>query len=199
MKKELAIKLESLEGFVNPQIELEQYVTPPSLAAEIIVNAHLMDDLNTVVDLGCGTGILAIAGSLLGARAIGFDVDIDALKMAKKNARTLNTYAEWVACRVENVDLKKRVTTVMNPPFGIQRRHADRPFIAKAMDISKVIYSVHSAGSEDFISSQCESRGFEITHVWKYQIPLRRSYRFHEKDFKYVPVEVFRLQKYWRI
>ncbi len=196
MKKELAIKLESMEGFANPQIELEQYVTPPSLAAEIMVNAHLMGDLGTVVDLGCGTGILTIAATLFGARAIGFDVDMNALKMAKENATSLNTYAEWVACRVGDVSMKKEVTTVMNPPFGIQRRHADRPFVARAMDISKVIYSVHSAESEDFISSQCESKGFEITHLWRYQIPLRRSYKFHEKDFKYVPVEVFRLQKY---
>ncbi|MFO7966902.1 MAG: METTL5 family protein [Archaeoglobaceae archaeon] len=196
MKKELAIKLESLEGFANPQIELEQYVTPPSLAAEMIVNAHLMDDLDTVVDLGCGTGILAIAASLFDARAIGFDIDIEALKIAKKNTRGLDTYAEWVACNVEKVSLKKKVTTVMNPPFGVQRRHADRPFIEKAMDMSKVIYSVHSAGSEDFISSRCGSRGFEITHIWRYQIPLKRSYRFHEKDFKYIPVELFRLQKY---
>lgn len=196
MKKELAIKLESLEGFADPQIELEQYVTPPSLAAEIMVNAHLIDDLDTVVDLGCGTGILAIAASLFGAQAIGFDIDMDALKIAKKNSRSLDTYAEWVACEVKDIYLKKRVTTVMNPPFGIQRRHADRPFIAKAVDISKVIYSVHSAGSESFISSQCELREFEITHIWRYQIPLRRSYKFHGKDFKYIPVEVFRLQKY---
>lgn len=196
MKKELAIKLESLEGFTNPQIELEQYVTPPSLAAEIMVNAHLMDDLHTVVDLGCGTGILAISASLFDASAIGFDVDVGALKTAKKNAKSLGTYIECVACNIENVSLKKEVTTIMNPPFGIQRRHADRPFIATAMNISKVIYSVHSAGSESFISSQCVFRGFEITHIWRYQIPLRRSYKFHEKDFKYVPVEVFRLQKY---
>ncbi len=195
MKKELAIKLESLEGFSSPQIELEQYVTPPSLAAEITVNAYLMDDIDTVVDLGCGTGILAIAASLFDAYAIGFDVDMSALRRAKKNARSLDTYVEWVASRVEAIRVKKEVTTVMNPPFGIQRRHADRPFVAKAMDISKVIYSVHSAGSEDFISSRCESTGFEITHLWKYQIPLRKSYKFHEKDFKYIPVEVFRLQK----
>lgn len=196
MKKELAIKLESLQEFTNPQIDLEQYVTPPSLAAEVMVNAYLMDDLDTVVDLGCGTGILAIAASLFGAHTIGFDLDIDALRTAKKNARSLDTYVEWVVCRVEDISLRKKVTTIMNPPFGIQMRHADRPFITKAMDISKVIYSVHSAGSEYFISSQCESRGFEITHIWRYQIPLRRSYRFHEKDFKYIPIEMYRLEKY---
>ncbi len=55
MKKELAMILEKLEGFRNPKIELEQYVTPPSLASEIIVTAKLMGDLDLVIDLGCGS------------------------------------------------------------------------------------------------------------------------------------------------
>jgi putative methylase len=193
MKKELAILLESLEGFQYPKIELEQYVTPASLAAEIIVNAKLMNDLNTVADLGCGTGILAIAASLLGAYAIGFDIDVEALKIAKKNAKKARTWVEFVASRIEDVSLKKRVTTVMNPPFGIQKKHADRAFLDKAMEISKVIYSVHSAGSEGYISRICKLKGFEITHLWRYSIPLRRSYAFHEEEFKYIAVEVFRL------
>ncbi|HID66359.1 MAG TPA: hypothetical protein EYP32_06020, partial [Aquificaceae bacterium] len=52
---------------------------PPSLASEIVVTASLMGDLDLVVDLGCGTGILAIASALLNAKAIGFDIDIEAL------------------------------------------------------------------------------------------------------------------------
>jgi len=195
MKKELAIILESLEGFEKPQLRLEQYTTPPSLAAEMIVNAKLMNDLDTVIDLGCGTGILAIAASLAGAKSIGFDIDVDALRIARKNAKRAGVYVEFVASRIETVCLKKRVTTIMNPPFGIQKRHADRIFLIKAMEISNVIHTVHSAGSEGFIKKICIENKFEVTHVWRYSIPLRKSYEFHEKDFKYIPVEVFRLKR----
>ena len=39
-----------------------------------------------ILDIGCGTGMLAIASMLLGARAItAVDVDISALKVARKN------------------------------------------------------------------------------------------------------------------
>ncbi len=195
MKKELAIILEKLEGFRNPKIELEQYVTPPSLASEIVVTAKLMGDLNFVVDLGCGTGILTIASALLDAKAVGFDVDMEALKIARKNAEKVGIQADFVLGRVEDVTIKRRCTVIMNPPFGIQRRHADRPFLFKAMEIANVIYTIHSAGSERFIKRACAERGFEITHLWRYKIPLKRTYSFHEKEFKWIAVEVYRLRR----
>ncbi len=195
-KRELEIILESLRGFESPKIKLEQYVTPPSLAAFIIVNARLNDDLNTVFDLGCGTGILAIAASLLGAYSVGFDVDPEALKIARKNAAEMNADADFVCTDVKDVKIKKRGTVIMNPPFGIQRRHADRPFLQKAFEISNVIYTIHSAGSSKFVEKMAEECGFRVTHIWKFSIPLRKTYSFHEKAFKYIPVEVFRIEKY---
>lgn len=198
MKKQLEILLEKLKGFENPKIELEQYVTPPPLASEIVVNAKLMGDLERVViDLGCGTGILSIASSLLGAYAVGFDIDLDALKIARENAKSLDVDVDFALCSVEKVELKvDDVTVIMNPPFGIQRRHADRPFLFKAMEIAKVIWTIHSAGSERFVRRVCEERGFRITHLFKLKIPLKRTYSFHEKPFKLIAVEVYRLERY---
>ena len=200
MKRELEIILENLEGFKKPKIKLEQYVTPPKLAAFIVVNAKLLGDLDVVADLGCGTGILSIGSALLGAYSIGIDVDIEALKIARKNAKKVGVIdIDLVACSVEDINMKKRVTTIMNPPFGIQQRHADRPFLLKAFEISNVIYSIHSAGSEKFVRRLSRVRGFKVTHVWKFSIPLKRTYSFHEKAFKYIPVEVFRMENEIRL
>lgn len=198
MKKQLEIMLERLKGFENPKIELEQYVTPPPLASEIVANAKLMGDLeNVVVDLGCGTGILSIASSLLGAYAVGFDIDLEALKIARENAKSLDVYVDFILCPVDKVKLKVNdVTVIMNPPFGIQKRNADRPFLFKAMEIAKVIWTIHSAGSERFVRRVCEERGFRITHLFKLKIPLKRTYSFHEKPFKLIAVEVYRLERY---
>lgn len=195
MKRELEIILESLEGFKNPKIELEQYVTPPKLASFIVVNAKLFNDLKIVVDLGCGTGILSIASALLGAYAIGFDVDAEAIKIARSNAKRFDVDVDFVVSRVEDVSIKKRVTTIMNPPFGIQKRHADRKFLIKAFEISNVIYTIHSAGSSEFVSRFAKRYGFKVTHFWKFLIPLKRTYSFHEKLFKKIAVEVFRIEK----
>ncbi len=194
-KKELEIILESLSTFENPKIELEQYVTPSPLAAEIAINASLFGDLDTVADLGCGTGILGIAAALLGAKVIGFDIDLEALKIARRNAQNLGLDINFVRIKVEDIHLKKKVTTMMNPPFGIQKRHADRVFLEKAFEISRVIYSIHSAGSESFIKKMAESNGFKVTHLWKYSIPLKRQYNFHVQKVKYIPVEVYRMEE----
>ncbi len=199
-KKSLEILLEKLKGFENPKIELEQYVTPPSLASEIVFNAKLMGDLeNLVVDLGCGTGILSIASSLLSAEAVGFDIDRDALRIARENARAVDVEVDFVLCNVERVYLKKsssNVTVIMNPPFGIQKRYADRPFIFKAMKIANIIWTIHSAGSERFIRKVCKEKNFEITHFSKLKIPLRKTYSFHEKPYKFIAVEIYRLERY---
>lgn len=195
MKKRLEIALESLEGFRNPKIELEQYVTPANLAGFILTNADLFGDLKTVIDLGCGTGILAIGSAILGAYAIGVEIDRDALSIARFNAEKLGVSVDFIACDVRDFKLKKRATVIMNPPFGIQRRHADRPFLEKAFEIANVIYSIHSAESEFFVRKRAGENGFNVTHVWKFMIPLKRTYSFHEKAFKYIPVEVFRIER----
>lgn len=195
MKKEIEMILECLQGFKNPKIELEQYVTPPNLAGFIVTTAKLFGDLNFVVDLGCGTGILAIASAMLGAFSIGVDVDVEAIRIARENARRVGVGVDFVVCNVSDFWIKRKCTVLMNPPFGIKRRHADRPFLEKAFEIGEKIYSIHSAGSETFVKRKAEEKDFEVTHVWKFMIPLRKTYSFHEKPFKEIAVEVFRIEK----
>ena len=51
-----------------------------------ILEEHINED-STVLDIGCGSGILAIAGVLLGAEsAVGVDIDAQSVKVAKDNA-----------------------------------------------------------------------------------------------------------------
>ncbi len=58
------------------------------LCLEIIEERYRQaDPPATVIDLGCGSGILAVAALKLGAeRALGLDVDADAIRSARKNA-----------------------------------------------------------------------------------------------------------------
>ena len=54
--------------FYQPKPELEQYSTPVDIVAEMIKLANAQGDLSgSVVDLGCGTGRLAIGAAILGA------------------------------------------------------------------------------------------------------------------------------------
>ncbi len=195
-KRRLAIELEKLRGFERPKVWLEQYITPAHLVAEIVSFAETMGDVERkVIDLGCGTGIISIAFELCGYESAGFDLDVDAVRIARENARLFDLRTDFVVCDVRELKLKERHLIVMNPPFGIKKKHADRPFLEKALEVGKVIYTIHSAGSERFVKKVSEDRGFEVTHVWRYMIPLRRTYDFHEKEFKQIAVEVYRIER----
>lgn len=55
-----------------------------------MIEIYLKPD-HTVLDIGCGSGILSIAGALLGAReVVGIDIDQMAVKIAKENIKINN-------------------------------------------------------------------------------------------------------------
>ena len=86
--RQLEISLQKVSGFSNPNAALEQYVTPSDLAARFLHDAYMHGDIEgmRVLDLGCGTGMLSVGASLLGAEVTGVDCDASALSAAHKNA-----------------------------------------------------------------------------------------------------------------
>ena len=71
----------------------------------------------------------------------------------------------------------------MNPPFGAQKsnRWADRRFIEKGFEISKVIYSLHLTKTLDFIEKMILALEGEISYYKKYDFSIKHSYSFHSK------------------
>ncbi|MFV9629978.1 MAG: METTL5 family protein [Methanosarcinales archaeon] len=192
-QRNLEIQLERVAGFNSPSTYLEQYSTPATLAAELVFFAFMRNDLiDPVYDLGCGTGIIAIAAALMGAeKVVGFDIDKNALYTAKKNALGLHTNIDFVCCRVEDVPGKVH-TVIMNPPFGAQIKGSDRPFLRKALDIADVIYSIHNTGSYDFIKKFIDPA--VITDRYNVGFPIKRTFKFHKKDMEVVNVEIYRIE-----
>ncbi|WMW22150.1 METTL5 family protein [Methanolobus mangrovi] len=191
-QRKLEILLEQVEGFDNPSVSLEQYVTPALLAAEMLHFAYMQGDLEgTVFDLGCGTGILAIGAKLLGAeKVVGFDLDRKALEIARKNAEKLGVDVEFVHNDVFEVE-GHADTVVMNPPFGAQAKGNDRPFLLSALKTSDVIYSIHNCGSHNFISKFIGDA--RITDWYTTAFPIKRTFKFHKKEVEMVKVEIYRI------
>ena len=80
--KHLVAELEGVRTWEKPKVELEQYPTPPDIAAHMLMAAHAEGDIEDcmVADLGCGGGVLPVA---LGAHFGGVvSVDISAPVLA---------------------------------------------------------------------------------------------------------------------
>lgn len=198
-KRKLEMLLEQVRGFDQPDVRREQYATPATVAAELLYFAGMSGDLHgNVIDLGCGTGVLAIGASLLmqendeTQKVIGIDGDIRALETAKANAQSLGAQAEWICCDVRNV-CGQFDTVVMNPPFGAQEKGNDRPFLDKALEVGCVIYSIHNAGSKAFIERYIKGRG-SVTDVIPLKFPIRHTFKFHRKEIAFIDVELYRIK-----
>lgn len=201
-KKELEMILSALRGFEKPRAELEQYMTPSSLAAEILWQAYLDKNIEEkiVVDLGCGTGIIALGAALLGAKKVyGYDIDEDALSIAKENKKEMLeagmpvSNVIFIAEKIESVE-HKCDTILMNPPFGIQRgaHGADRKFLEKAFKISKVVYSFHRIEKTNFPEKVAEENGFTAVLMGEREFPIKASMEFHEKKKYMINVGLWR-------
>lgn len=168
--------------FYQPKPELEQYSTPVDIVAEMIKLANAQGDLSgKVVDLGCGTGRLAIGAALLGAEVTGYEIDDDALELAKSYSKKNDLEIEWINLAIENIN-KKYDTVLMNPPFGSQRPGADRAFLKKSLEIGTKIWTIHMAETKDFVKEFVEKNNGEILSAYEFDFPIKNSMPFHTKD-----------------
>ena len=168
--------------FNQPIPELEQYATPVEIVSEIIKLASTQGHLSgNIADLGCGTGRLAIGAALLGAKVTGYEIDNNALKLAKNYSKEHNLDIKWVNLAIENID-KKYDTVIMNPPFGSQRTGADRAFLKKALEIGTNIWSIHMAETKNFVEEFVEKNKGRIISAYEFDFPIKKSMPFHTKD-----------------
>lgn len=196
-KKKLEILLQRCKNYKNPKIELEQYVTPPFIAAELLFTAYLKGDIKNkvILDLGCGTGILAIGCKLLEARkVIATDVDPEAIEIARENTKKFNLEIEFKVKDVANVKCNVD-TIVQNPPFGVRKKGTDIMFLEKALQLAHVIYTMHKSKTRRFILSFIEKKNAMVTDLFTVNFPLPRMYDFHRKERKRIEVDIYRIVK----
>ncbi|MDK2874644.1 MAG: putative methylase [Methanothermobacter sp.] len=201
-KRHLEMLLEKVPAHPDPDPGLEQYLTPPGIAAEVLWAARAMGDIEgkTVADLGCGTGILGIGAALLGAEMVYcIDIDSGALEAGRSAAGELGLgNIRFMEADIRHHDALPGMvdTVVQNPPFGSQERAergADRVFMDAAAATGRTVYSFHMAGSEDFVRNYYRKLGGTVTHRFRVEFPIPRTYSFHRMEVASVGVVILRV------
>ncbi|MGI0133181.1 MAG: METTL5 family protein [Thermoplasmata archaeon] len=197
-RMDLVRSLDRLSGFPSADPRLEQVATPTEAAVELLETALGRGDIaeRRVLDLGCGTGVLAVGAKLLDARTVtGVDVDPVALGIARANAQELGVAIEWVESEMLAVRIEAD-TVVMNPPFGAQRRHADRSFWDRAFALAgRAVYAFALAPSRTFIEGRAVAAGvsIELTRPVRWEFP--RSFAHHRRAKVELPVDLWVLRR----
>jgi putative methylase len=220
-KLELELFLSQMESQPSPKASLEQYTVSEAIAAKMLyLAAYTNGDIvgKKVLDLGCGTGRLALAASYLGAQfVVGVDIDKTAIKTASENSKKAGskTDVQWVLADIGAVT-GRFDTVLQNPPFGVQKRTADRKFLEKALEVGNVVYSLHNHPCTDkqliqrlkadpsgllqvepspFIARFVESRSGVVKAVYAMLMTIPRMFDFHTKMKHDFVVDLYLIKK----
>ena len=183
-RSELLRHLERVPPFARPRADLEQVLTPAEAAATLLATAERLDGLTgrSVLDLGCGTGRLAIGAALLGAGTVrGIDVDAGAIDLGREAARTAGVSVSFDVAEVGEARPPAELV-LMNPPFGAQKRHSDRPFWDAAYaSATRGIYAFALRDSRSFIARGAVARAAQVLVVEPIPWALPRTFPHHAR------------------
>jgi putative methylase len=219
-KLDLELFLSQIKPHPSPQASLEQYTVSESVAATMLyLAAYTYGDIvdRQVLDLGCGTGRLALGCAFMGAESVvGLDIDKLAVKLAVENSTKLGfkTKVDWIAGDV-NAVTGKFDTVLQNPPFGVQKRGADRVFLEKALQVADAVYSLHNHPFTDeplvrrlranagllqveappFIARFVEAHDGRIEAVYALLLVIPRMFDFHTKARSEIIIDLYVIRR----
>ncbi len=217
-KKNLISIVQSMKGFEQPEARLEQYITDATSTVDLLYyitvdNNDIVD--NVILDLGAGTGRLGLTCLLLGAKiVVAVEKDANAIRILQENASNLELqpYIHILQKDLSQLlDIDKneilevlnkknsdsKIICVMNPPFGVQVRNADRPFLKFAMEVSDKIYSIHLSNQKTrtYFHKFVDYHGWQISSIHSQTMYIEGSFSFHKKRQKEILADVYKFEK----
>ena len=136
---------------------LQALTTPP--AARLVQFARIGAG-QRVLDVGCGTGVVAITAARLGAKVTGIDLTPELLSHARENANIAQVEVEWREGDVENLPFADSTFDVVVSQFG--HIFGPRPEIA----IREMLRVLKSGGTISFATWPPElliGRAFQLS------------------------------------
>ncbi|XP_073943713.1 methyltransferase like 5 [Choristoneura fumiferana] len=202
--KALQGHLQDLSGFEKPKVQLEQYETPPHIAAVALYTVQTQFEAlegKLVLDAGCGPGALAVGAALLGAGAVAaLDLDGDALAVLRDNLDDFEVASvDPVQCDFLGADAMRWEnyfdTVIMNPPFGTKNNSGiDMKFLRMGLDLScDSVYSLHKSSTRLHIQKKVKEWGVKGSVIAELRYDLPATYKFHKQQSRDIAVDLWRV------
>lgn len=199
--KHLAIELSKLIPHPCSNVELEQYATEGDLAAYWMLGVDQLDDIvgKHVLDLCAGNGILGLGCLFIGAgRVTLVEADPLAAEVARKNCHNLKSKYDAPTTVIEafvgtdEVDVNDVDIIVMNPPWGVQSKRADRAILQYAFGQNvESIHVLHSAKATH-LESLAKDNGWEVEGILESKFRLPPTYYHHSKGKAFTDIICWR-------
>lgn len=218
-KKQLESDLQDLSTFSKPNLDLEQYQTPPNLAADVLNIINLSEKRGAIngkviLDLGCGCGILGFGCIRLNAKfVLGVDIDASAIAVAIDNREEIGLDPEVIAFIERDVSKLSRDDLppntefdmiIMNPPFGTKSKEkADTMFVEKGLELVNVVYSMHKSSTRSYWKGTIPKMWKE-KHSWNVNVEvlleglwfkIPNIHNFHRHKEQYILIDLIKFTR----
>ncbi len=181
--------------YTYPKEELEQYRTPPEVALELFnLCAALANRAKVVVDFCSGTGMLLyIFTYLLNRYGVGLELDLDAIKDARRSPLWRSLLIDYVCCDARKPPLrgKEQYMIISNPPFGTKRKGIDKEILKAIISLNPLgIGLIHYASEPllNIIKRFLSNHGYIIERLQKSCMRIKQVYKHHVKKTHVVPL-----------
>ena len=194
-KRQLEIQLAKLKILQAPKLGLEQYPVSADVAAELLYMAGFehRDLQGETIDLGAGTGRLAIGAAMMGCtKVVGVDIDETAIALARENAVAAGVQVEWIVSDIDEVE-GKYDTVIMNPPYGTRSPHLDIRFLDRAFELAPVSYSLHKSSTRKFLRGFIAKRNRKVDGLRSMSLNIPHLFPFHHKKWENIRVDLYRI------
>ena len=162
----------------------------------------------SVLDLGCGCGILGLGCVRIGAsQVVGIDVDEDALAIARKNRDDAGLTSDDIAFQLGDVRYLQRDDlpahsfdlVVSNPPFGVwsDSKNIDLVFVQKGLELSDVVYTFHKSATHGFLVEKArEMQGVHLQFILENAaFPIPRIHKFHKYKELSISIDIAKFSR----
>ena len=112
-------QITGVQEFYGRDFRVTPDVLIPRPETEHVIEAALKLGARNIVDIGTGSGAIAITLALeTGARVVGTDLSLAALRVAAQNSRRLGAAVQWLACDLASGLIDDSFDVVIsNPPY----------------------------------------------------------------------------------